>query len=207
MEAMGTTDQLGIIARAVTGLQTTNEQGLSEMTKLGELTMLLSPYPNNAPFDTPGEIWANVFITIMASMLMVICICRMNVLTDRHKLIVRIRYVILFCGAMSTAMAPWAFPNNPRMGGMLLVAALLFHLLMSAAEWKDGAPPHMISWWGALCIDDERKCDDLYCAQCAAMGRDPNSVRCRCERIIRMVAYILRGDRPRHLQRGDGGAP
>lgn len=198
-----TTDQIGIIARVVQALQTTNEQGLSGMTRPKEFTMLISPYPNTCYFDTPSEVWTNLGVASLAIVLAVICICRMNVLTDRHKLVVRLRYLILFCGSLSTAMAPWAFPNNPRLGGLILAGALVVHLLLSAAEWKHGAPAHTESEWARLSY--ERSCDEQYWDECVAMGGYTDTLWCRFRRSVHVVAYILRGDRRRHLQpRNDG---
>lgn len=201
-------DQIGIIARVVLALQMTSEQGLSGMTRLNEFLMLLSPYPENPYFDTPREVMTNLGVAGLALVLSVICICRMNVLTERHKLVVRLRYLILFCGALSTAMAPWAFPDNPRLGGLILIHALVLHLLLSASEWKHGAPRHTVSDWTPLSEEDERNCDDLYCARCLELGGDPNSLWCRLHRCFRMVVHILRGDRRWDVQRGpEGGAP
>ena len=203
-----TADHIGIIARAVSALQTTNEPGLSEMTKLGEFLMLLSPYPDNPYFDTPSEVVTNLVVAALSLILAVICICRMNVLTERHKLVVRLRYLLLFCGAVGTALAPWAFPDNPRLGGLILLHALVLHLLLSAPEWKHGAPQHTVSGWTPLSEEDERNCDDLYCARCLELGGDPNSLWCRLHRCFRMVVRILRGDRRWDVQRGvEDGAP
>ena len=198
-----TADHIGIIARAVSALQTTNEQGLSGMTRLKEFTMLISPYPNTCYFDTPAEVWTNLGVAALAIVLAAICVCRMNVLTDRHKLVVRLRYLILFCGSLSTAMAQWAFPNNPRLGGLILVGALVVHLLLSAAEWKHGAPAHTESEWAKLTY--ARSCDEQFCDECGALGGDTDSLWCRFWRSVHVVSYILRGDRRRHLQpRNDG---
>ena len=201
-------DPIGIIARVVRALQMTSEQGPSGMTRLNDFLMLLSPYPENPYFDTPGEVMANLGVAGMALVLTVICICRMNVLTARHKLVVRLRYLILFCGALSTAMAPWAFPDNPRLGGLILIHALVFHLLLSAPEWKNGAPQYTVSGWTPFPEEDERNCDDLYCARCLELGVDPNSLWCRLLRCFRVVTHILRGDRRWGIQRGaEDGAP
>lgn len=178
---------------------------MKEQGQLGmnEMIMLMSPYPDGRYFDSPFEIWTNMAIAVFAVAVSVICICRMNVLTERHKLVVRIRYLTLFCGAISTAMSPWAFPNNPRAGGLMLVAALVVHLLLGAAEWKNGPPGYTESKWDDL-PKDERLCDDLYCSKCASMGIDPDALWCRIKRSVHMVAYILRGDRRWDIQRGDG---
>ena len=64
-----TTDQIGIIARVVQALQTTNEQGLSGMTRLKEFTMLISPYPDTCHFDTPAEVWTNLGVASLAIVL------------------------------------------------------------------------------------------------------------------------------------------
>ena len=203
---MDTTDQIGIIARVVQALQTTNEQGLSGMTRLKEFTMLISPYQDNCYFDSPAEVWTNLGVVALSVVLSVICVCRMNVLTGRHKLVVRLRYLILFCGSLTTAMAPWAFPANPRFGGLVLVAALALHLLLSAAEWKNGAPAHTESDWAKLSYDDdERRCDERYCSECAAMGKNPDSLWCRLQRSLFVVAYILRGDKRRDVQSRSAG--
>ena len=92
-----TSDPIGIIARVVRVLQMMSEQGPSGMTRFNDFLMLLSPYPENPYFDTPGEVMTNLGVASMALVLAVICICRMNVLTARHKLVVRLRYLILFC--------------------------------------------------------------------------------------------------------------
>ena len=203
-----TTDQIGIIARVVSALQTTNEQGPSGMTRFNDFLMMLSPYPENPYFDTPSEVVTNLTMAALSLVLVVICICRMNVLTERHKLVVRLRYLLLFCGAVSTALAPWAFPNNPRLGGLILLHALVFYLLLSAPEWKHGAPQYTVSGWTPLPEEDERNCDDLYCARCLELGVDPNSLWCRLLRCFRMVTHILRGDRRWGIQRGaEDGAP
>ena len=168
--------------------------------------MLISPYPNTCYFDTPAEVWTNLGVAALAIVLAVICVCRMNVLTDRHKLVVRLRYLILFCGSLSTAMAPWAFPNNPRLGGLILVGALVVHLLLSAAEWKHGAPAHTESDWAKLSYDDdERRRDERYYTECAAMGKNPDDLWCRLQRSLFVVAYILRGDKRRDVQSGGAG--
>ena len=201
-----TTDQIGIIARVVSTLQTTNEQGLSGMTRLKEFTLLISPYPDNGLFDTPTEVWTNLGVLALSAVLSIICVCRMNVLTDRHKLVVRLRYLILFCGSLTTAMAPWAFPTNPRLGGLVLVAALVLHMLLSAAEWKNGAPAHTESDWAELSVDgDERKRDESYCSRCAAMGKNPYSLWSRLQRRLPVVRHILRGDKRRNVQPRDAG--
>lgn len=194
-------DQIGIIARVVSALQMTNEQELSGMTRFKEFTVLISPFPDTCHYDAPAEVWTNVGVLALAVVLSIICVCRMNVLTDRHKLVVRLRYLILFCGSLTTAMAPWAFPTNPRLGGLVLVAALVLHLLLSAAEWKNGAPAHTESDWAKLSFDDdERRCDEIYCSECAAMGENPDSLWCRLQRSLFVVAYILKGDKRRDVQ-------
>ena len=201
-----TTDPIGIIARVVSTLQTTNEQGLSGMTRLKEFTMLISPYSDNCHFDTPEEVWANLGVLALSVVLSVICVCRMNVLTDRHKLVVRLRYLILFCGSLTTAMAPWAFPANPRLGGLVLMATLVLHLLLSAAEWKNGAPAYTESDWAKLSLDDdERIYDECCCTEYAAMGKNPDSLWGRLRRCLFMVAHILRGDKRRDVQSGGAG--
>ena len=201
-----TADHIGIIARAVSALQTTNEQGLSGMTRLKEFTMLISPYPDACYYDSASEVWTNLGVLALSVVLSIVCVCRMNVLTDRHKLVVRLRYLILFCGSLTTAMAPWAFPDNPRLGGLVLVAALVLHLLLSAAEWKNGAPAHTESDWAKLSYDDdERRCDERYCFKCAAMGKNPDSLWCRLQRSLFVVAYILRGDKRRDVQSRSAG--
>lgn len=199
-----TIDQIGIIARVIIALQMMNEQGLSVMTKMKEFTMLMSPYLDACHFDSPAEVWTNTGILVLSIVLAIICVCRMNVLTDRHKLVVRLRYLILFCGSLTTAMAPWAFPTNPRFGGLILVAALVLHLLLSAAEWKNGPPAYTESNWGNLPVKD-RICDEWYCYECESMGSNPDALWCRIKRSINMVAYILRGDRRRDVQRGAEG--
>ena len=73
-----TTDQIGIIARVVQALQTTNEQGLSGMTRLKEFTMLISPYPSTCYFDSPAEVWTNLGVLMLSIVLAIICICRMK---------------------------------------------------------------------------------------------------------------------------------
>lgn len=195
-------DPIRIIARVVRALQTTNEQGLSAMNKLREFLMLLSPYPDNPYFDTPSEVATNLAVAGLSLILVIICICRMNVLTERHKLVVRLRYLLLFCGAVSTMLAPWAFPNNPRLGGLILLHALVFHLLLSAPEWKHGAPRYTVSGWTPLTEEDERNCDEVYCNRCLELGKDPNSLWCRIHLCFRMVIHILRGDRRWNVQRG-----
>ena len=201
-----TADHIGIIARAVSALQTTNEQGLSGMTRLKEFTMLISPYQDNCYFDSPAEVWVNLGVLALSVVLSVICVCRMNVLTDRHKLVVRLRYLILFCGSLTTAMAPWAFPANPRLGGLVLMATLVLHLLLSAAEWKNGAPAYTESDWAKLPLDDdERKRDESYCSRCAAMGKNPDSLWGRLQRCLFVVAHILRGGKRRNVQSRDAG--
>lgn len=203
-----TSDPIGIIASVVRVLQMMSEQGPSGMTRFNDFLMLLSPYPENPYFDTPGEVMTNLAMAALSLILAVICICRMNVLTERHKLVVRLRYLLLFCGAVGTALAPWAFPNNPRLGGLILLHTLVLHLLLSAPEWKHGAPEYTISGWTPLPEEDERNCDDLYCARCLELGVDPNSLWCRLLRCFRMVTHILRGDRRWGIQRGDeDGAP
>ena len=203
-----TADPIWIIARVVRALQTMNEQGLSVMNKIREFLMLLSPYPDNPYFDTPSEVVTNLAVAGLSLVLVVICICRMNVLTERHKLVVRLRYLLLFCGAVSTALAPWAFPNNPRLGGLILLHAIVLHLLLSAPEWKNGAPQYTFSGWTPLSEEDERNCDDLYCARSLKLGVDPNSLWGRLRRCFRMVTHILRGDRRWGIQRGaEDGAP
>ena len=201
-----TTDRIGIIARVVQALQTTNEQGLSGMTRLKEFTMLISPYLDTCYFDSPAEVWTNLGVVALSVALSIICVCRMNVLTDRHKLVVRLRYLILFCGSLTTAMAPWAFPANPRLGGLVLMATLVLHLLLSAAEWKNGAPAYTESDWAKLSFDDdERICDESYCSRSTAMGKDPYSLWGRLQRCLFVVAHILRGDKRRNVQSGGTG--
>lgn len=176
------------------------------MTRLKEFTMLIPPYPDTCHFDSSAEVWTNLGVLMLSVVLAIICVCRMNVLTDRHKLVVRLRYLILFCGSLTTAMAPWAFPANPRFGGLVLVAALVLHLLLSAAEWKNGAPAHTESDWAKLSYDDdERRCDERYCTECAAMGKNPDSLWCRLQRSLFVVAYILRGDKRRDVQSRSAG--
>lgn len=203
-----TADPIGIIARVVLALQMTSEQGPSGMTRLDDFLMMLSPYPDNPYFDTPSEVVTNLTVAALSLVLVVICICRMNVLTERHKLVVRLRYLLLFCGAVSTTLAPWAFPNNPRLGGLILLHAIVFHLLLSAPEWKNGAPQHTVSGWTPLPEKDEKNCDELYCNRCLELEKDPNSLWCRIRRCFRMVTHILRGDRRWGIQRGaEDGAP
>lgn len=176
------------------------------MTRLKEFTMLISPYPDTCYYDSASEVWANLGVLALSVVLSIICVCRMNVLTDRHKLVVRLRYLILFCGSLTTAMAPWAFPDNPRLGGLVLMAALVLHLLLSAAEWKNGAPAYTESDWAKLSYDDdERRCDERYYTECAAMGKNPDSLWCRLQRSLFVVAYILRGDKRRDVQSGGAG--
>lgn len=178
-----------------------------EQLGMNDVLMLISPYPNTRYFDTPAEVWTNLWIAVFAVVLAVICICRMNVLTNRHKLVVRIRYLLLFCGSVSTAMSPWAFPDNPRLGGFILLVTLVVHMLLGAAEWKHGPPRYTESNWGDL-PEPERACDEQFCNHCRSMGTNPDALWCRIKRCLYVVAYILRGDRQRDFQSGvEGRAP
>lgn len=159
-----------------------------------------TPYPATGCLDTHIEIWTNLAIGFVASCIAVICVYRMNVLTARHKLVVRLRYLILFVGSLATVMAPWAFPENTRMGSLIFAGALLAHLLLSAVEWKNGAPKYMESQWSRLSV--ERKCDEQYCNICRDLGQNPNSLWCKLRRCWNVVVYILRGDKRWNLQPG-----
>ena len=89
---------------------------------------------------------------------------------------------------------------------LVLVAALVLHLLLSAAEWKNGAPAYTESDWAELSFDDEeRKCDESYCSRSTAMGKDPYSLWGRLQRCLFVVTHILRGDKRRNVQSGGTG--
>lgn len=169
------------------------------MNDIYDLALLFSPYPSSSQLDTPAEVWTNLAIGLLSAVTVVICICRINALNGQHKLIVRLRYIILFVGSTGTALAPWAFPANPRIGGIFLGASLVVYLLLSAAEWKRGAPAYTKTDWGDLTEreqDDELRLDAL-----GSVARYSDTLWGKLQRCTHMVAYILRGGARRHVQR------
>ena len=195
-----------IPALAELGPQMRKIQEQSAMTDLYNAALLFSPFPATEYMDSPAEVWTNVAIGALAVVVAVICVCRMNVLTNRHKLVVRLRYIALFVGSVATTLAPWAFPTNPRVGGLFMELALVIHLLLSAVEWKRGAPAYTRTDWGDLTEQEQE--NELLLEELGSLDGNPDSLWRRIQRCARVGARILRGDHGCHVQcgRDDGAA-
>lgn len=70
------------------------------------------------------------------------CLCRMDKMHAATKPLFRLKYTALASGSIAGALAPWLFPDAPRLGGLLFAVAVLAFLLMGASAWKDRAPDY-----------------------------------------------------------------
>lgn len=82
-------------------------------------------------------------ITLLGVGIVFMCICRMGLLTPKHKLSLRLCYVSLMASAFCMAFSPWLFVGYPRTGALLFAMAVVWHLYALGAEWKHGRPPAM----------------------------------------------------------------
>mgnify|MGYP003605893559 CR=1 FL=1 len=139
------------------------------------------------------SVWSTATATAINVLVALICICRMNaLLSTKHRLVIRLKYVVLFTLSVGGALAPWAFPVAANLSGALLGAGMVMYLLLSALDWQHGPPVYTETDWATL-NNKREDCNheqtDLFCA---CVGKPVARLWCRLGHRWEVVKRILR---------------
>lgn len=140
------------------------------------MALWVSPYIN---MTDPTPILINVGIALTGLALMLVCVCRMNLLNPKdHRLGVRLQYLFVFVGAMSMAGSPWFFPRYPHIGSLVFTSSVLLGTVITSMDWLHG-PPVIFRRDYSPQVQQEMFCD----ARAQTMALYAYAVWCRfCDR-------------------------
>lgn len=96
------------------------------------------------------DMMMHVSIAVVCAAVSWACLCRMDKMHKTTRIAFRLKYTLLATGAIAAALAPWMFPDVPRLGGLLFALTVLAFLLLGAPAWRSGAPDYSESGPGEL---------------------------------------------------------
>jgi hypothetical protein len=88
------------------------------------------------------DMMMHVSIAVVCAAVSWACLCRMDKMHKTTRIAFRLKYTLLATGAIAAALAPWMFPDVPRLGGLLFALTVLAFLLLGAPAWRSGAPDY-----------------------------------------------------------------
>jgi peptidoglycan biosynthesis protein MviN/MurJ (putative lipid II flippase) len=87
----------------------------------------------------------DVLAALLGAAVMLMCVCRMSQLTQKHRLSVRMAHAALFSGAFCLAWAPFLFgAEHVRMGAVLFSLSVLGYMWVTGTQWRHGKPPRYL---------------------------------------------------------------
>lgn len=81
-------------------------------------------------------------IFVLCLVIGVVSACRLDKMHKNTLTSFRLRYVLIGTGSLAVGLDPLLFPDQPRLGVLLFVAAICVYMLLGVPTWSKKAPDY-----------------------------------------------------------------